>query len=90
MGLGDIETLTLEDEDIVVSLKKEFASLAAEQKNYVNNIALLESAENKMSDLRAEIAFALDAKISKLGEITSLSDDNVEDAVALRKKAHYL
>ena len=47
----DIDSLTLDKATAVISLRKEYDAFTMEQKDLVSNLALLESAEKKITDL---------------------------------------
>lgn len=52
-ALGDVNTLTYDKADAVMSIRKEYAALTTEEKGLVTKLALLESAEKKIKDLQA-------------------------------------
>ena len=84
-GLGDIESLTDDQFDEVISIRKDYDALTSQQKGFVTKLDLLESAEKKKKDILAEIAMTLDDRITALGDVESFDIDKENDIILIRK-----
>ena len=79
VALGDVNALTYDKEKDVISIRKEYEALTPEQKRLVTNLVLLESAEKRITDLKA-IA-------DKEAEKKAAEDKAVADKKAAEAKA---
>ena len=84
-GLGDIESLTDDQFDEVISIRKDYDALTSQQKGFVTKLDLLVSAEKKKKDILAEIAMTLDDRITALGDVESFDIDKENDIILIRK-----
>ena len=84
-GLGDIESLTDDQFDELISIRKDYDALTSQQKGFVTKLDLLESAEKKKKDILAEIAMTLDDRITALGDVESFDIDKENDIILIRK-----
>ena len=84
-GLGDIESLTDDQLDEVISIRKDYDALTSQQKGFVTKLDLLESAEKKTKDILEEIALTLDDRITALGDVESFDIDKENDIILIRK-----
>ena len=86
LALGDVAELTYDKADLVGSLRTEYNQLSLEQKELVTELALLESAENKIKELKVIV----DKKIAdekaeadkKAAEEKLAADQRAEEARA--------
>lgn len=86
LALGEVNTLTYDSADDVMSLRKEYEALSTEEKELIEKLELLESAEKKMTNIMVEVASALDDKILAFGDIDSLIYDNANAVMSIRKE----
>lgn len=84
-GLGDIESLTYDQTDEVISIRTDYEALTLQQKGFVTKLDLLESAEKRIKNIMAEAALALDNRVTALGDIESLDIDKENDIILIRK-----
>lgn len=76
--LGNADSITLDKEDYVLALRKEYEELSLEEKEHVKEIKLLEMAEERIADMKMEIALDLNSKIKEIGniEVSELNEDD--------------
>ena len=84
------ETISLADEADVIAAREAFDELSTENQNEVSNITILEAAEAKINQLKAEkadldAANAFDALVSSLPQTVAISD---KDAVIAARTAY--
>lgn len=97
-ALGDVNTLALDKAADVKAARTAYEALTADEKAFVTKLAVLVSAEKKITDLQAdaekkasEKAAAaekagadIDAKITALGDVNTLTLDLASDVKAIR------
>ncbi|MFA6941684.1 MAG: hypothetical protein WCQ54_12025 [Clostridiaceae bacterium] len=97
-ALGDVNTLTLDKTDDVKEVRTSYESLTSYEKGFVTKLAVLVSAEKKITDLQADAdkkaaekeALAkkagseIDAKITALGDVNTLTMDKAAEVKAIR------
>ena len=54
LALSGVDSISLNDSEQIESIRSEYDSLSQEQKGYATNIAVLTTAEKKLSDLRVQ------------------------------------
>lgn len=84
LALGDVNTLTLNNEDEIKSIRTAYEAFSTEQKGFVKKLDVIVSAEKKIIDLQAMSASDLDNMISTLGDVNTLTYDKVDDIKSIR------